>query len=592
MGYIVPEWGLPPASRPDANNSSPIMIAKAYESLRTWLIKALDEKQGEVQHTKKNNDDKLERLATFIQLSALAAKVSVLKSVFDDLNKDLLRTTTTTTTTTTTSTTTGPKSASAGDDDGTATTEEPDISQSVENQVLGALGFDFGNTGGNQNIMISHFPNRQMFAHTLAIIGIFSLNSLVSCLDIPIITEASAALLQVQKAVLKGTGFRLLSSPVGNTVEAMLQRRLTYFGRYYFLNASIGTPEQSLDLLIDTGSSDTWVYGNKETESSTSKAIPPPPFLNASYASGDKPNGTYVKDTFTLGPGIVKSLQFGVVEEGNLTTGGGIIGLSYDTAEFGPNKTFGYEYPDVLDALYNQSTIHSRSFGLYLNSGSIPEIEAIGSLVLGGYDKSKFTGSLTAFPIQSPSDVARVGLPLASISATVSGTYTHVWSAIADRNIKNISIPAVLDSGDMMTAIPILAYDPLIQHLNASYSGGLFEKPRNGARVIRNIDCRHSSADISVGFTFASPGQEITIEVPFSELVLQWHGSCLFALQPRAKPEKRPYWVNFGSSFIGSVYMVVDYDENLIQVANAKHGGGEREIVPINHVIGHGKAEC
>jgi hypothetical protein len=107
-----------------------------------------------------------------------------------------------------------------------------------------------------------------------------------------------------------------------------------------------------------------------ETKSSSSEAIRWPPFLNATYRSGDKPNGTYVKDNFTIGTAHIKDLEFGKVEEGNFTAGGGMMGLGFDTAEFGPNKTYQYLYPSLLDALYNESIIDSRSFGIYLNNFS------------------------------------------------------------------------------------------------------------------------------------------------------------------------------------------------------------------------------
>lgn len=31
---------------------------------------------------------------------------------------------------------------------------------------------------------------------------------------------------------------------------------------YYYVTVEVGTPAQSLDILVDTGSSDTWVYGS------------------------------------------------------------------------------------------------------------------------------------------------------------------------------------------------------------------------------------------------------------------------------------------------------------------------------------------
>jgi hypothetical protein len=80
--------------------------------------------------------------------------------------------------------------------------------------------------------------------------------------------------------------------------------------------------------------------------------------------------GVYVKDNFVLEKAKLKSVEFGMVREGEGPDGGGLIGLGFDTAQHCPNNTFCYMYPDIMDSLYNQSLIDSRSFGMYLNNGS------------------------------------------------------------------------------------------------------------------------------------------------------------------------------------------------------------------------------
>ena len=117
-------------------------------------------------------------------------------------------------------------------------------------------------------------------------------------------------------------------------------------------------------------------------------------------------------------------------------------------------------------------------------------------LVLNRYNKSKFAGPLMGFSIKSPIDVARLGVPLASISATVLDIFTLIWSTTSDKNIQTNFIPAVLDSGAMLTGIPVSAHTSLLEHLNAFYSGRLFAKTRKGDSWPADIDCRHSSANI------------------------------------------------------------------------------------------------
>ena len=89
----------------------------------------------------------------------------------------------------------------------------------------------------------------------------------------------------------------------------------------------------------------------------------------------------------------------------------------------------------------------------------------------------------------------------------------------------------------------------------------------------------------TVHFAFAAFDIAITINVPFSELVLPGleGENCQFALQPKARNSSRPYWFNFGSSVVGSMYLVVDYDMNTIQIAKANYDGREADVVPISH---------
>lgn len=126
----------------------------------------------------------------------------------------------------------------------------------------------------------------------------------------------------------------------------------------------------------------------------------------------------------------------------------------------------------------------------------VKDAEARGSLVLGGFDKSRFTDALVSFAIESPSDVRRVGIPLAAITATISGVSVPIWTAVSDSSVSDQSIPAVLDSGDMMAQVPVQAHAMLVEHLNR-YSSGMLKTPKSGEAFDARMECRHSSADIS-----------------------------------------------------------------------------------------------
>jgi len=167
-----------------------------------------------------------------------------------------------------------------------------------------------------------------------------------------------------------------------------------------------------------------------------------------------------------------------------------------------------------------------------------------------------------------------------------------------------------------MTAVPVPALAELVKQLNG-YRNGMLSKIQPGGKFDPSMKCSHSSADIlgtcsgypsksaayknapqqadlqfnvcmltpTVHFTFAAFDTAITINVPFSELVLPapWDDNCVFALQPKPKDPSRPYWFNFGSSVVDSMYLVVDYDMNTIQIAKANYDGRAADILPISH---------
>lgn len=58
----------------------------------------------------------------------------------------------------------------------------------------------------------------------------------------------------------------ILSSVAGKTVEVPLVGHITEHGRLYYAQVSFGTKWQSIDLMVDTGSTDTWVYGHKSCD--------------------------------------------------------------------------------------------------------------------------------------------------------------------------------------------------------------------------------------------------------------------------------------------------------------------------------------
>ncbi|KAI6132457.1 acid protease [Pisolithus croceorrhizus] len=167
----------------------------------------------------------------------------------------------------------------------------------------------------------------------------------------------------------------------------------------YLVQVGVGSPPTEYTLLVDTGSSNTWVGANKAyTPTSTSHYTGDTVYV--SYGSGNFSGREYT-DTVSLGNGLTINQQsIGVATQSQGLTGTGIDGI----VGLGPaDLTRGTvsntnTVPTVVDNLYSQGTISSAVLGVYFipasNSNS-------GELTFGGYDASVISGTVNYVPITS-----------------------------------------------------------------------------------------------------------------------------------------------------------------------------------------------
>ena len=182
----------------------------------------------------------------------------------------------------------------------------------------------------------------------------------------------------------------------------------------YYTNVTIGSPPQSVGLVIDTGSSDTWVPSKNakepcdidvlgcpfgtfdETRSTSFKNIGY--LFSTTYGELQKVTGTYMTDNLVINDVSIENLNMALVtnastppvrdlpfDEPTL----GIMGLGFDALQvnhsycpptpatqdctLGPSKCYDIQVapcvrPSLLDRLVQEKAINSRAFSLYLNS--------------------------------------------------------------------------------------------------------------------------------------------------------------------------------------------------------------------------------
>ncbi|KAG2088898.1 acid protease [Suillus cothurnatus] len=175
----------------------------------------------------------------------------------------------------------------------------------------------------------------------------------------------------------------------------------------YTASIGVGSPATYYTLLVDTGSSNTWVGANKAYQKTTTSHDTGNEFYVPYGPDGrDYVSGEEYTDTVTLNSNLVITNQsIGVGSASASETSGldgldGILGLGpVDLTQRTITNT--YEAATVTDNLYAQKTISSEVLGVFFVPASTDD--SSGELTFGGYDASKITGDVNYVPITSTS---------------------------------------------------------------------------------------------------------------------------------------------------------------------------------------------
>lgn len=183
---------------------------------------------------------------------------------------------------------------------------------------------------------------------------------------------------------------------------------VTDAGVTYTADVGVGSPATDYTLLIDTGSSNTWVGADKKysptsTSQSTSATV------TVTYGSGSFSGKEFI-DQVTISPDLVIQKQsIGVASTSQDFQGvDGILGIGPVDLTQGTLST-GEQVPTVTDNLFAQGTISSNSIGISYEpstaSPSTPDAPGVmnGELNFGGTDSTKISGEITFVPITKTS---------------------------------------------------------------------------------------------------------------------------------------------------------------------------------------------
>ncbi|KAI0202182.1 eukaryotic aspartyl protease [Astrocystis sublimbata] len=352
------------------------------------------------------------------------------------------------------------------------------------------------------------------------------------------------------------------------TVDATLDNEETL----YFVNATIGTPPQSLRLHLDTGSSDLWV-NTPESALCTQTAQPCElagsysanksstyefvgDWFNISYVDGSGASGDYVSDTISIGKTKLDRLQFGIGYSSSSDQG--ILGIGYPINEVQVGRARKAEYDNLPLAMKTAGQISRNMYSLWLN-----DLDAsTGSILFGGIDTEQFMGDLQTLPIQANGGIFSEFL-ITLTELSLGG------KAVAQKQ----ALAVLLDSGSSLTYLPNKMVETIYKQVDAQYD------PSISAAY---VPCTFKNDKSTLDFTFSEP----KISVEMGELVLDLvtatgqrptfktgEEACLFGVAPAGSGTNV-----LGDTFLRSAYVVYDLDNNQISLAQTKFNATESSV--------------
>lgn len=168
----------------------------------------------------------------------------------------------------------------------------------------------------------------------------------------------------------------------GSHIQSDIQN--AQYAALYLMNITVGTPPQSMNVQIDTGSDELWVPYSKSdrctqhkelcsegvfdpAKSSTYKTRSKGTF-DISYGDQTHIQGDYAVDAVGVGGQAVKGMTMGVAKSAYVPDGidklpfQGILGIGPKTSKIGEKTA-----PHMLDMMKEQGLIDTRAYSLYLN---------------------------------------------------------------------------------------------------------------------------------------------------------------------------------------------------------------------------------
>ncbi|PSR83824.1 aspartic peptidase domain-containing protein [Coniella lustricola] len=333
----------------------------------------------------------------------------------------------------------------------------------------------------------------------------------------------------------------------------------------YLIELTFGSNAQAVKIAIDTGSDELFVdpdcsdgdFTTSEIQQCEAQGTYTPSTSTTSQKTGESSSIVYGSGEVVISyyidsigvPGASQNLtdvQFGRATASQ-DLNEGILGLGF-------GKDYNLNYSNFVDALQEQGVTNTKAFSVALGNSDT----AGGSIIFGGVDTKKFSGSLALLDIQSPSngDIQRYSVAMSGVSfKNSSGSTTYSGSSL--------STGVVLDTGSSLCELPSTVVDAMAQDLGAQEDeSGLFL-----------VDCSVASEGT---LEFAFDG--VTINVPLSDFVLQDGNYCVLGVM--AMDSGTGINALLGDSFLRNAYAVFDQTNMQIGLAQYTSCGTNEQAIP------------
>ncbi|KAH9017309.1 acid protease [Lactarius pseudohatsudake] len=337
----------------------------------------------------------------------------------------------------------------------------------------------------------------------------------------------------------------------------------------YFAQVNVGTPAQSFNLVLDTGSSDLWFAtnvcascpsGTPEFDPSKSTSLQTgTDRISLRYGSGSAA-GIISRDTITMGPFTVDQQIFVAVTD--ITSGliqgalAGIMGLAFQGIASSNALPF-------WQALVNNNLFTSPEFSFFItrfvDDSSAQDEEPGGVLTLGGTNTTLYQGDIDFRSFTSPIKGGSFWLQTVT-GITVNGKSVSLPSG--DLAVAAIDTGTTLIGGPTAAVNAVWAAVPGSEALNGNLAG-FFAFPCN--------------TNLAISMSFGGPSWPISLAD--MNLGTVGNGRCLGAIfditqGTNVTPgEGNPAWI-IGDTFLKNVYSVFRASPPAVGFAQLSNAAG------------------